>query len=478
MSEPITLFWHGKDLRTIDSIGLAAACRAHDRVIGLFCLDPQLLARADIAPVRVAYLLGCLKSLDRDYHSAGSRLLLIHQAPESAIPELAGALGVTDVYWHLDVEPYIRTRSDAVATALTALGINIHTDWDRVLHPPETIKTGMGNSYTVFTPYWKNWSQQAKPAPAQVELKPVKFTDAELATIDRLTLKQIPSLKELGESWNEQEPLIFTPGTDGAKSQLDKFLDRSIFEYQEQRNYPAIDGTSGLSAALKFGTIGIREVWQSTLAAASLAGSVEAQAGIHTWQQELAWREFYQQALHHFPELSTGAYRDKFKRFPWKNNPEQFAAWCRGETGYPIVDAAMRQLNRTGWMHNRARMIVASFLTKDLIIDWRWGEQYFMQTLIDGDLAANNGGWQWSASSGMDPKPLRIFNPYTQAQKFDRDADYIRKWVPELERVETKALLTGDIPPLVCHQLNYPQPIVEHNTQQKLFKQLYAGVSG
>jgi deoxyribodipyrimidine photo-lyase len=217
-------------------------------------------------------------------------------------------------------------------------------------------------------------------------------------------------------------------------------------------------------------------VWAATTAAMAEARSDEARAGITTWQQELAWREFYEQAMYHFPTLAEGAYRGPFKHFPWKDDQTQFNAWCRGETGYPIVDAAMRQLNTVGWMHNRCRMIVASFLTKDLIINWQWGEKYFMQHLIDGDLSANNGGWQWSASSGMDPKPLRIFNPYTQAQKFDPEADYIRQWVPELKSVDTNLILSGNILPLTRHQIGYPLPIVDHNVQQRLFKDLYNSV--
>ena len=203
------------------------------------------------------------------------------------------------------------------------------------------------------------------------------------------------------------------------------------------------------------------------------ARSDEAQASIRTWRQEIAWREFYQHVMYAFPELAEGAYRKVFQDFPWDNNEEHFEAWCEGRTGYPIVDAAMRQLNELGWMHNRCRMIVASFLTKDLMIDFRRGEKYFMQCLYDGDLSANNGGWQWSASSGMDPKPVRIFNPASQSKKFDPDAEYIRRWLPELRSVETADLVTGNIPPEVRDRCGYPAPIVDHNQQQRRFKEKY-----
>ncbi|WP_410223584.1 FAD-binding domain-containing protein, partial [Limnospira platensis] len=249
---------------------------------------------------------------------------------------------------------------------------------------------------------------------------------------------------------------------------------RAIYEYDEGRNFPAIDGTSVLSPALRFGAIGIRTLWQKTQEIIALTRSDEARHHIQTWQQELAWREFYQQALYHFPALATGAFRQPFDRFPWSDNQEHFQAWCQGRTGYPIVDAAMRQLNQTGWMHNRCRMIVASFLTKDLIINWQWGEKYFMQTLIDGDLASNNGGWQWSSSSGMDPKPLRIFNPASQTQKYDPEAEYIRQWLPELRNLDTAHLVTGKISSGDRQACGYPQPIVDHNRQQKLFKSIYS----
>jgi deoxyribodipyrimidine photo-lyase len=470
----LVLFWHRSDLRISDSIGLAQACRNNARVFGVFCFDRAILSRDDIAPARIVYLLGCLQALAQDYHQAGSQLLFLHQDPIEGIPQLAITLSANAVYWHHDVEPYAQIRDDRVTAVLEAQKIEVHRNWDRLLHDPTTIRTGNKQPYTVYTPFWRNWNNQPKPAPVDVKLPASKLTPTERQALTQLPTINLPTAADLGFTWDE--PLIFEPGTSAAAQQLAAFCHRSIFDYDEQRNYPAIMGTSGLSAALKFGTIGIRTVWAATIAAMAETRSDEARAGVTTWQQELAWREFYQQALYHFPTLAQGAYRAPFKHFPWKNDETQFKAWCEGKTGYPIVDAAMRQLNQTGWMHNRCRMIVASFLTKDLIINWQWGEKYFMQTLIDGDLAANNGGWQWSASSGMDPKPLRIFNPYTQAQKFDPEGDYIRHWVPELKSIDTKLILSGDILPLTRHRLGYPLPIVDHQQQQRLFKDLYASV--
>jgi deoxyribodipyrimidine photo-lyase len=297
------------------------------------------------------------------------------------------------------------------------------------------------------------------------------LTDQEIAIAKEIGVIDLPTAKDLGFIW--ENPLLLTPGENAAQERLIEFCDRAIEDYQEQRNFPAIDGTSLLSAALKFGAIGIRTMWQAATNAYENSRSDESRESIKTWQQELAWREFYQHCLYFFPQLSEGPYRENFQDFPWDNNEEHFQAWCEGRTGYPIVDAAMRQLNETGWMHNRCRMIVASFLTKDLMINWQWGEKYFMQKLYDGDLAANNGGWQWSASSGMDPKPLRIFNPASQSQKFDPEGEYIRQWLPELSSVDSEYLVTGKIPPLERDRCDYPQPIVDHNTQQKEFKRRY-----
>ncbi len=224
---------------------------------------------------------------------------------------------------------------------------------------------------------------------------------------------------------------------------------------------------------MKFGVIGIRTVWQATQDALLNSRSEETETSIRAWQQELAWREFYQHAMYWFPELAEGAFRETLKNFPWETNEEYFQAWCEGRTGYPIVDAAMRQMNEIGWMHNRCRMIVASFFTKDLLLNPKLGEKYFAQHLIDGDLSANNGGWQWSASSGMDPKPLRIFNPSSQAQKFDPDGEYIRQWLPELRSVDTEYLVTGKIPDYEREACGYPAPIVDHNQQQRQVKERY-----
>jgi deoxyribodipyrimidine photo-lyase len=468
----LILFWHRRDLRISDNTGLATAQQRSKKVVGVFCLDPDILQREDIAAVRVTYMIGCLQGLKERYAEAGSQLLILHGNPAQAIPTLASALNAKAVYWNWDVEPYSQERDRMMIAALQEQGIEfLPQNWDQILHNPEDIRTGANQPYTVYTPFWKNWISKPKAKPAETLHDVEGLTVAEQEIAKQAGAIELPSAKDLGLTWEEE--LIIAPGEVAAQERLEKFCDRAINEYQEQRNFPGIDGTSLLSAPLKFGVIGIRTLWQATLEALENSRSEETQTNIRTYQQELAWREFYQHVMYQFPELADGPYRQPFKEFPWENNEKHFQAWCEGKTGYPIVDAAMRQLNEIGWMHNRCRMIVASFLTKDLLINPQWGEKYFMQRLIDGDLSANNGGWQWSASSGMDPKPLRIFNPATQAQKFDSEGEYIRQWVSELRSQDAACLVTGNITPLERSGLGYPVPIVDHNKQQKLFKEKY-----
>jgi deoxyribodipyrimidine photo-lyase len=476
MSELI-LFWHRRDLRICDNTGLAAARRQSPKVVGVFCLDPNLLERDDVAPVRVTYMIGCLQGLQERYAEAGSQLLILHTNPVQGIPALAADLNAKAVFWNWDVEPYSQERDRAVISALKAKGIEfLDHNWDQILHSPEEIHTGTKNPYTVYTPFWKNWSSKHKGKPVETLENTEGLTADEQEIVKEAGSIALPTAKDLGFVWDGE--LILPPTEAAAQARLAEFTNYAINEYQEQRNFPAVEGTSQLSAALKFGVLGIRTLWQTTLELLENTRSEEVEASIRTWQQELAWREFYQHAMYHFPELAEGAFRDNFQNFPWQNNEEYFQAWCEGKTGYPIVDAAMRQMKEIGWMHNRCRMIVASFLTKDLIINPQWGEKYFMQRLIDGDLSANNGGWQWSASSGMDPKPLRIFNPASQAQKFDPEGEYIRQWVPELRSIDTEYLVTGKIPPLELQAVDYPQPIVEHKLQQQRFKMLYQQQKG
>jgi deoxyribodipyrimidine photo-lyase len=493
------LFWHRRDLRLADNLGLAAAARATPAVTGVFVLDPAILqaqARegipgdlAAVAPARLWFLQESLQELAEAWRAAGSRLLVLQGDPEQLLPRTAAALGAAVVAWNRDVEPFGRERDRRVARALQADGRKVLAGWDQLLVEPEALSTGAGDPYRVYGPYWRSWRRRVEQleslgAAATGGLEPLPAPRS-LSDCDPAQLSGLPQTSlQLEHGFSGSDLCPCRPGEAAAQQQLAAFCaggrSTPLLTYDEGRNIPGEAGTSALSAALKFGTLSPRQAWAAAQGArhtvAALGGAQEALASIQVWEQELAWREFYQQALFHFPELAEGPYRPQWRAFPWENDPNRFAAWREGLTGMPIIDAAMRQLNASGWMHNRCRMVVASFLVKDLICDWRWGEAAFMARLVDGDLAANNGGWQWSASSGMDPKPLRIFNPATQASKFDAEARYIRHWLPELKHVSNRDLLSGEIAPL--ERRGYPAPLVNHKIQQARFKALYAAIKG
>ena len=493
------LFWHRRDLRLTDNLGLAAAAAATPAVTGVVVLDPAELEAADQAPARLWFLRESLAELAEAWRRAGSRLLLLQGSPLQVLPELAELIGADVVAWNRDVEPAVRAQDRQVAAALQGRGCRVLADWDQLLVPPEQLRTGGGDPYRVYGPFWRRWRAEVErrsisgglapvAAPSglvDLDLQALPAADAQLRWRALAPLEGLPTEGPLARPFAGAELCPCRPGERAASEQLARFCidgkpsgaagsGPALLRYDDGRNLPAEPGTSLLSAALRFGTLSPRQAWAAAQGARSLARSDEELGAITVWEQELAWREFYQQALFHFPELAEGPYRPLWRQFPWDNDAEAFSAWSDGLTGMPIVDAAMRQLRGSGWMHNRCRMIVASFLVKDLICDWRWGERLFMQHLVDGDLAANNGGWQWSASSGMDPRPLRIFNPATQASKFDPEATYIRTWLPELAHVATADLISGQIPSL--ERRDYPPPLVDHRRQQARFKMLYAAL--
>jgi deoxyribodipyrimidine photo-lyase len=490
---PRWLFWHRRDLRLADNRGLAAAAARSPAVTGVFVLDPAILESAGgataMAPARLWFLSESLRELAERWRAAGSRLLLLHGDPVELLPRVAAATGAAVVAWNRDVEPCGRERDRRVAAALQAGGAKVLADWDQLLVPPEDLRTGGGDPYRVYGPYWRSWRRRLEaaddlapsPAPSGLLDFDPDALPAQLRTLwsSLPLLSAVPTAAELGNPFAGAGLCPCRPGEAAAMQQLTAFTAGGagaspLLRYEPARNHPAEAGTSFLSAALGFGTLSPRQAWVAAQAMRPAARSEEERQAITVWEQELAWREFYQQALFHFPDLASGPYRPQWRRFPWQNDDGWFQAWTQGLTGVPIVDAAMRQLDASGWMHNRCRMIVASFLVKDLICDWRRGERAFMERLVDGDLAANNGGWQWSASSGMDPKPLRIFNPYTQAARFDPDAAYIRRWLPELAHVASADLISGEIAPL--ERRGYPAPIVDHRRQQARFKALYASL--
>ncbi|NJM27203.1 MAG: deoxyribodipyrimidine photolyase [Pseudanabaena sp. RU_4_16] len=473
--DSLTIVWHRRDLRVDDHPALNAAVRQGGLVFGIFIFDPGILKNSETGGGKVDFMLGCLRELEESYRQLGSKLLCFYGEPVKTLRHVAEVFQASQVFFNHDVEPYARQRDRSARDALKEIGVELKGFIDIGLRDPGEIATKSSNEpYKVYTPFWRNWISLAKPDPCD---RPSQVIGALVNSSNYARAYRqsgaiaLPTLTELGFSHSQTLP---TSGESAAQMLLHTFCDSDlILRYKEGRDLPSQAGTSMLSPHLRFGTIGIRRVWQSAISAQERARSEEEFTSIQTWQQELAWREFYQHVLFHFPELATSAYRPQMQRFEWDDNRTYFEAWCQGRTGYPIVDAAMRQLNQTGWMHNRCRMIVASFLTKDLLLNWQWGELYFMQQLVDGDLAANNGGWQWSASSGMDPKPLRIFNPTTQARKFDPEAEYILQWLPELRGLTVAELMSGSIPPQQCQRRNYPTPIVDHAQQQRVFKARY-----
>ncbi|WP_461566498.1 cryptochrome/photolyase family protein [Synechococcus sp.] len=467
---PRWLFWHRRDLRLADNLGLASQAASSPALTGLYVLDPAELQHPTMAPARRWFLLECLVELQQRWLAAGSRLLVLQGDPLLLVPQLAQLLAVEGVAWNRDVEPLVRQRDKSLAQSLKAAGIKVAADWDQLLVPPEQLRTGAGDPYRVYGPYWRAWQQQAKAAPLEAPKALLDLTATQQACLAAMPL--VHTLPR--EQWPGAGICPCLPGEKAALGQLQQFADGALQHYEEGRNLPAEAGTSCLSAALRAGSLSARTAWAASLECLENCRSDEQRQSIRVWQQELAWREFYQQALFHFPSLADGPYRPLWSQFPWENNGKWLEAWRQGLTGVPIVDAAMRELAETGFMHNRCRMIVASFLVKDLICDWRFGEAWFMALEVDGDQAANNGGWQWSASSGMDPKPLRIFNPATQARKFDSDGVYIRRWLPELQHVNSADLISGEIAPLESR--GYPAPLVSHRQQQAHFKALYASL--
>ena len=495
-SSPRWLFWHRRDLRVKDNNGLSLAKSITNLVTGIYVIDNPIfnpgVNNQPISDAKIWFLGNSLLELKQKWEKAGSRLIIIGGNPETIIPKICNCINADGVIWNLNYEPYEIDRDSKVKTNLTLLNKKYHEVSDQLLVDPLLIKNGSGKPYKVYTPFFRNWRSKVSNS---LESKSFYFysinslakKDGELIDIDdshSIYLEQILNSSAI----KEKSALDFilqnhgfkgaclcpcSPGENAANKMLKKFINSGfINKYDSYRNLPYEDSTSKLSASINYGTISIRNIWNSIQELKKNTTSFESIKSIETWEKELAWREFYQNVLLHFPKLARGPYRSLWEKFPWDNNTYLYDSWANGLTGFPIVDAAMRQLNQSGWMHNRCRMIVASFLVKDLICDWRLGENEFMKKLVDGDLASNNGGWQWSASSGMDTKPLRIFNPARQSEKFDKDASYIRYWIPELANISTQDLISGNLPAL--ERNGYPEPIVSHKIQQARFKEIYA----
>ncbi len=479
--------WFRRDLRLDDNAALAVARAAHARVFCVFVFDRDILD-ALIAPAnpyarradrRVAFIHASLAELDAALRTQGGGLIVRHASAADEIPRLAQALGVAAVYANHDDEPDARRRDAAVARALAAQHIGWHTRKDHVVFERDEVLTGAGTPYTVYTPYKNAWLKRLRPedlaphasstgaAPAPPPAQAAPAGSADPRGLDA----PLPGLAALGFAPADLDGAGLVPGMTGARAALDAFRDR-MSAYAAQRDFPALRGTSGLSVHLRFGTISIR-----TLVRVAHARMQRGDHGAEIWLHELIWREFFVQILAHRPDVVDHAFRPEYDRIVWDRGPEadaRLTAWRAGQTGFPIVDAAMIELDRTGAMHNRLRMVSASFLVKDLGLDWREGEAWFAARLNDFDLAANNGGWQWSASTGCDAQPyFRIFNPVSQSRKFDPDGAYLRRWLPALAALPAQIIHAPAADPIgsaamgVTLGRDYPWPIVDHDAARR-----------
>jgi deoxyribodipyrimidine photo-lyase len=423
--------WFRNDLRLDGNPAWSAATSDHERVVALFVIDPALW---DDTP-RTAQLAAHLRALDNRLVGLGGRLRTVRGAPVEAM--VTAVAGADSVYWNADVTPYATNRDAAVAESLGDRAVVNEGRW---IHPPGSVLTDEGRPYRVFTPFHKRW--ESLPLPVRVGPGPTDIGD------------------DPGLGIPQTSPPLMEAGEEGARNRLRAFGER-VDGYEDERDRPDLDTTSRLSADLKYGTIDPLEVFASVGSATS---------GRRSHLRQLVWREFYAHIMAAFPHTATGAMRPEYDRISWRDDPDGFRAWTEGLTGYPIVDAAMRQLCSEGWIHNRTRMIAASFLVKDLLVDWRLGERYFRRWLVDGDVSQNVGNWQWVAGSGADAAPyFRIFNPVTQGKKFDPDGSYTRRWIPELAALDDEVIHEPwKADPSVLESAGivlgttYPAPIVDH----------------
>jgi deoxyribodipyrimidine photo-lyase len=452
------IHWFRRDLRFHDNTGLSRAARDAERVVPVFILDDHYAADPNVGPSRFRFLRESLEELDRALARAGGRLLLRSGPASRALPELLAETGAEAVYGNTEVGPYPERRDSEARAAVEVAGARFRLFGDALLVEPDALATAAGDPYTVFTPFLKKWLTLEKRAP---EPDP-----AALAT-PRLPGEPLERIR----AWKNLPPDAAAPrgGEGAATTLLHRFLARPARRYTLDRDFPAREGTSSLSPHLHFGTVSPRAIL-SAAGEAQTSAPPAVRRQLDGFVRQLAWRDFFHHVLFHFPRVAAGSFRPEFDRLAWRDAPEAVAAWKDGRTGYPFVDAAMRQLSKTHGMHNRARMAAASFLTKDLHVHWREGEKWFERSLADADLANNNGGWQWTAGSGTDAAPYyRIFNPVLQSRKFDPDGAWIRRFVPELAAVPIEKLhepwtMTSEQQRASRCVIgrDYPAPIVDH----------------
>jgi deoxyribodipyrimidine photo-lyase len=462
-----TLLWFRRDLRLADNPALDAAVAIGRPVIPVYICDDADAGEWSPGGASRWWLHGSLSALSSAIEERGNRLILKTGPAASVISKLLSETGATSVYWNRRYEPWATRRDEKIKTALQSKGIEARSFNAGLLREPWAVTTQKGDPYKVFTPFWKalrssGEPDQPRPAPQRIPA-PNEFAESDSLNSWGLLPTRPDWAGGLRDAW--------TPGEDTAQTRLHDFTDAAVFDYQDKRNLPGVSGTSRLSPHLHFGEIGPRQIWHAVVTSALARTGSPMPRGVETYLSEIAWREFSHHLLFHFPDLPLKALRTEFSNFPWADDPDALSAWQRGATGYPIVDAGMRELWTTGWMHNRVRMIVASFLIKDLLIDWQTGENWFWDMLVDADLANNAASWQWVAGCGADAAPyFRVFNPTIQGTKFDPDGSYVRRWVPEISRLPDRLVHTPwRAKPIELADAgielgrDYPAPIVDHS---------------
>lgn len=443
-----------RDLRITDNTALAAAAKEAGQVVPVYVVSGWKKKHRWTGAPRQTFLSGSLAALDANLRAIGGRLIVREGDAVAELARLAQETKADAVFTNRDPDPFGRSQEERLAKALAADGRELRTFKDAAIHERDEVKTGDGGPFRVFTPYSKAWAKVGKPS-AGAALKKLDMPDgingADLPT---------PAHWGLAEFTGGIEP-----GEKAARRRLKNFLSGPVYRYGATRDLMGEDGTSHLSQDLRHGLLSIREVYHRAKAAADGADA-NGRNSVWKYIAELIWREFYFQILWHYPEVLEHEFNPKYRGMEWDQDEDKYRAWCEGRTGFPIVDAAMRQLNATGYMHNRSRMIAAMFLTKDLHLDWRMGEQYFMQRLIDGEIASNNGGWQWSAGTGADAAPyFRIQNPWSQTARYDAGGQYVKRWLPELADVPAKAFLEPPPDGKTLAQ-GYPLPMLDHATER------------
>jgi deoxyribodipyrimidine photo-lyase len=480
------LMWFRRDLRADDNAALYQALKSCRQVWCVFVFDRAILDALPREDRRVEFIRESLVDLDAqlrrlapDETARHAGLICLHEAAVNALPALARELAADAIFTNHDDEPQALARDAGVQAMLEVSGAAFHTFKDHVIFERSEVLTLAGKPYSVFTPYKNAWLKKVDAF--YLKPYPVEAYAAALAARPPGHRNPVPTLESLGFRKTNLSTLKIPVGSEGGEALFADFLER-MHDYAETRNFPAVKGPSYLGVHLRFGTVSVRK-----LAANALQSHQKGSQGATVWLGELIWRDFYAQILSNFPHVATEAFKPDYDRIAWEEGSAAdslFAAWCEGRTGYPLVDAAMAQINQTGYMHNRLRMVVASFLTKDLGLDWRRGERYFAEKLNDFDLSSNNGGWQWASSSGCDAQPyFRIFNPVSQSEKFDAEGKFIRRYIPVLEKLATRALHAPWLAkPIELASANvrlgenYPEPIVQHDEARALTLQRYAVV--